>query len=76
MVEVGVPIAIAALTGLAAVTTRLHGRIHAIDRRVDNVELRVAERYVSKTELNDMLGRVEAHMIRIEEKLDRMTRHN
>ena len=48
MLEVVVPIALAAVTGLAALTNRLHGRIHELDKRVDEVELRVAEKYVSK----------------------------
>lgn len=73
MIEMGVPLIIAIVTGLGAITSRLHGRIHEIDRRVDGVELRIAEQYVSKTDLSEMLGRVETHMIRIEEKLDRMT---
>ena len=31
MLEVGVPVAIALFTGLGAITSRLHGRIHEID---------------------------------------------
>jgi len=33
-------------------------------------ELRIAENYVPKSELSSALERVEAHMIRIENKLD------
>ena len=73
MLEFGVPIAIAAVTGLAALTNRLHNRIHDLDRRVDGLELRVAEQYVSKTDLSDMLTRVESHMERIENKLDKIS---
>lgn len=73
MLELGVPIAIAAVTGLAALTNRLHSRIHELDRRVDGIELRVAEQYVSKTDLSEMMSRVEGHMERIENKLDRIS---
>ena len=73
MIEAAVTLAIAAAAGLAAVTNRLYGRIHEVDRRLDQVELRVAERYVSKKDLNDMLTRMEDHMARIEEKLDRIS---
>jgi|TARA_B100000902_G_scaffold236395_1_gene223965 uncharacterized coiled-coil protein SlyX len=73
MLEATVPIAIAVVTGLAALTNKLHGRIHELDKRVDEVELRVAEHYVSKSDLSDMMGRVEQHMVRIENKLDKLT---
>ena len=68
-----VPIGIAAFTGLAALTNRLHNRLFELNRRVDQVELRVAERYVSKADLSEMMSKVESHMERIERKLDRLT---
>ena len=40
MLEATVPIAIAVVTGLAALTNKLHGRIHELDKRVDEVALR------------------------------------
>ena len=73
MLEVVVPIALAAVTGLAAVTNRLHNRIHELDKRVDEVELRVAENYVSKGDMENMIDRVESHLIRLENKLDKLT---
>ena len=68
-----VPIALAAVTGLAAVTNRLHNRIHELDKRVDEVELRVVEKYVSKGDMDGMIDRVESHLIRLENKLDKLT---
>ena len=68
-----VSIGIAAVTGMAAITTRLHGRIHELDKRIDQVELRVAEDYVSKEDLLSMMDRVEGHLIRLENKLDKLT---
>ena len=73
MIEVAVSIGIAAVTGMAAITTRLHGRIHELDKRIDAVELRVAEEYVSKEDLGQMIDRVEGHLIRLENKLDKLT---
>ena len=75
MVEFGLPgLIIAAVTGLSAITTRLNGRIHELDRRLDGVELRVAENYLSKAEFSAALERVESHMIRIENKLDNLVK--
>ena len=39
---------------------------------VDAVELRVAESYVSKGDFNHALMKMEGHMQRIEEKLDKL----
>ena len=52
--------------------TRLINRIHELDRRVDGVELRVAEKYLSKEDFSSALERVEQHMVRIENKIDRL----
>ena len=38
----------------------------------DAFELRVAESYVSKTDLQEAMERFETHMLRIENKLDRI----
>ena len=73
MLEAGVALAIATVTGVAAITNRLHTRMSELDKRLDRTELRVAEQYVSKTDLNEMLERFERHMIRIENKLDKLT---
>ena len=67
------PIALAAVTGLSVLTSRMYNRIHELDKRVDQVELRVAEQYVSKSDLEGMLDRVEGHLIRLENKLDKLT---
>ena len=72
MIEFGLPAILAIVSGLGAVTTRLHNRIHELDRRLDQTELRIAENYISKTEFSNALERVEQHMVRIENKLDRL----
>ena len=72
MIDAVVTATIALLSGLGVVTSRLHGRITELDRRIDQIELRVATDYVSKAELNEMIERVETHMVRIETKLDKI----
>ena len=72
MWEAGIAIGIATVTGAAALTNRIHGRVTELDKRVDQIELRIAERYVSKTDLSEILDRMETHMIRIENKLDKI----
>jgi uncharacterized coiled-coil protein SlyX len=65
-------IAIAALSGLGVITQRLHNRINVLDDRLDRVELRIATDYVTKSDLSEMIERVEGHMERIENKLDKI----
>jgi len=73
MWEGAVAAVIATLTGAAALTGRLHSRISELDRRVDQMELRIAENYVSKADMEILIDRVEAHLIRLENKLDKLT---
>ena len=72
MLETLIPIGVALATGFGVLMSKLHMRVHELDRRVDGVELRVAENYLSKTEFSTALERVEAHMVRIENKLDKI----
>ena len=73
MLETLIPLGVAAATGFSVLIRGLYTRVHDLDRRVDNFELRVAESYLSKTEFRVAIERVEAHMIRIENKLDQLT---
>ena len=72
MLEVLLTAGIAAVTGMTVLTQRLHTRNSELERRIDKVELRVASEYVTKQELGDVMDRMEGHMVRIEEKLDRI----
>ena len=54
----------------------VHDRIGGLDRRIDQVELSVAQDYVTKADLQAMIDRVEAHMVRIENKLDQIALRN
>ena len=80
MLEAAVAAAVASIAGVAALTNRLHTRINHVhehirdmDRRVDGIELRIAEKYVSKADLAAILKSMEDHMIRIEQKLDNLS---
>lgn len=83
MIEAGVSAVIALVAGGAALNNRLHNRINsvherisALDRRLDGVELTVANDYVKKAELAELLKRMEDHMVRIENKLDHIVLKN
>ena len=75
MLEATVAASIAIATGLGAVMTRQNPRVQELDRRIDTIELRVAEKYVTRDELVQALNKMEAHMVRIENKLDRIAIH-
>ena len=70
MIEAVVPVAVAVVSGVGILFTRVNQRVSDLDKRIDVFELRIAENYVPKTELSTALERVEQHMIRIENKLD------
>ena len=74
MIEVIIPAVIAVVTGGGVLISRIHTRIHDLDRRVDGVELRMAEEYVNKSDFNSSVIRMEQHLVRIEDKLDTFIR--
>ena len=69
-----VPAVIAIVTGGGVLISRIHSRIHDLDRRVDGVELRMAEEYVNKSDFSSSVIRMEQHLVRIEDKLDAFIR--
>ena len=73
MMEAIIPLGVALSTGFSVLISKLHSRIGELDKRIDTVELRVATDYLSKSEFSGALERVEAHMVRIENKLDKLT---
>ena len=73
MMEAIIPLGVALSTGFSVLISKLHSRIGELDKRIDTVELRVATDYLSKSEFAGALERVEAHMVRIENKLDKLT---
>ena len=67
MLEAAVALGIAVSTGLGVFASR-------INTRVNQIELRVAEKYIPREEVSLILTRFEDHMIRIENKLDNLLR--
>ena len=83
MIEASISAVVAIVAGGAALNNRLHNRINSVherisslDRRLDGVELNVANDYVKKAELAELLKRMEDHMVRIENKLDQIVLKN
>ena len=72
MIEAGAALDIALISGTAVLTQRVHNRISELDRRVDKIELSVAQNFVSKSDLSEIMARVDTHISRIEDKLDRI----
>ena len=68
--EAVVTVVIAALSGLGVLHGRLHSRLHELDRRTDGIEVKMAEKYVSKDCFEVSMKRLEDHMARVETKLD------
>jgi len=62
--------------GVISVNSRSTMRMDLIDKRIDDIELRLAEKYVPRQELTVVLQKMEDHMIRIESKLDQIALRN
>ena len=75
MIEQFVPIFVAVGTGFAVLTSRIYSKIGQLDSRVDGIELRIVQDYVSKNDLQVALDRMENHMVRIEDKLDAIVKN-
>jgi septal ring factor EnvC (AmiA/AmiB activator) len=76
MIEAIVSGTVAVFTAVVALHSRMHNRISEVDKRIDQVELRIAEKYVQREELSSALQKMEDHMIRIENKLDQIVLRN
>jgi hypothetical protein len=75
MIEPFVPIFVAVGTGFAVLTSRIYNKIGHLDRRVDGIELRVVQDFVSKNDLQIAIERMENQMVRIEDKLDNIVKN-
>lgn len=62
--------------GVVTVNSRSNSRMDQLDKRIDGIELRFAEKYVPRQELANALQKMEDHMIRIESKLDQIALRN
>ena len=75
MIEPFLPLFVAVGTGFAVLTSRIYNKIGQLDTRVDRIELRIVEDFVSKTELQTAMDRMESHLIRMEDKLDAIVKN-
>ena len=67
-----VSLVIGASGAVLTVNSKTNGRMDEIDKRIDGIEIRLAEKYVPRQELANALQKMEDHMIRIENKLDQI----
>ena len=70
MIEPFVPVLVAVGTGFAVLTSRIYNKIAVLDTKVDKIELRVVQDYVTKGDFNNALTRMEQHLVRMEDKID------
>lgn len=67
---------IGASGAVLTINSKSNGRMDEIDKRIDGIEIRLAEKYVPRQELANALAKMEDHMIRIENKLDQIVLRN
>ena len=72
MIEAWVAASVAAIGGGYSIVQALHRRVTNVDTRLDRIELCLARDYVPRSEFVASQAKLEEHMVRIEEKLDRM----
>ena len=72
MFEQAIPAVIAIVTGTAVLFNKVNQRVTQLDHRVDKLELKLVESFTTKTEFSAAMERMESHMIRIEDKLDKL----
>ena len=70
--EAIVSIAIALATGVGVLQTRTHNRFMDTDKRLDALELKIAEHYITRDEVSKTFERFENHFVRIEQKIDNL----
>jgi len=72
VVEAAVAGALGLIAGGYTIIQAMHRRVTVVDTRLDTIELTLARDYVPRSEFMASQEKLEEHMIRIEEKLDRM----
>ena len=72
MLESFIPAIIAIVTGTAVLFNKVNHRVSMLDQKVDRLELKVVESFTTKADFASAMERMESHMIRIEDKLDKL----
>ena len=72
MIEAFIPAVVAMVTGVAVLFNKVNHRVTQLDQRVDRLELKLVESFTTKADFSAAMERMESHMIRIEDKLDKL----
>ena len=72
MIEAFIPALVAVATGVAVLFNKVNHRVTQLDTRVDRLELKLVESFTTKADFASAMERMESHMIRIEDKLDKL----
>ena len=72
MIEQAVPAIVAIVTGTAVLFNKVNNRVTQLDHRVDKLELKLVESFTTKTEFSAAMERMENHLLRIEDKMDKL----
>ena len=72
MIETFVPAAVAVVTGVAVLFNKVNHRVTQLDHRVDRLELKLVESFTTKADFQSAMERMETHLIRIEDKMDKL----
>ena len=72
MIEAFIPAIVAVVTGAAVLFNKVNHRVTQLDQRVDKLELKLVESFTTKADFASAMERMESHMIRIEDKLDKL----
>lgn len=70
MIEAAATAFVAMVAGMAALHQRIHNRVSELDSRMDRFELYAEKNFVTRADHAEQLNKIEAHMVRIESKLD------
>jgi hypothetical protein len=72
MFESFIPAVVAVVTGVAVLFNKVNTRVTQLDHRVDRLELKLVESFTTKQEFSQAMIRMEEHLIRIENKMDKL----
>ena len=72
MIEAFIPALVAVATGVAVLFNKVNHRVTQLDSRVDKLELKLVESFTTKADFANAMERMEQHLIRIEDKMDKL----
>ncbi len=72
MIEAFVPALVAVATGVAVLFNKVNHRVTQLDSRVDKLALKLVESFTTKADFASAMERMEQHLIRIEDKMDKL----